>query len=72
MNNPMICHCDNCNANFDSSPLHHKYELPTQCPYCRKKITASHTPAVRRATDEEVKEYIEAVRASFDKLHFVQ
>lgn len=59
----MICHCTVCGSTFNASVIRSKYEIPCKCPDCGKKVSAPHTPAVRPATDEEIKEY-EAFRKS--------
>ncbi len=52
----MICHCDACNYTFESPGLPGKYEIPGRCPDCGKK-TVCNMPAVRAATEMEIKDY---------------
>ena len=64
----MYCHCTVCGSTFNGAIIKSKYEIPCKCPDCGKKVSAPHTPAVRPATEEEIKEYEEFRRSEVDRV----
>ena len=65
----MICHCDVCHYTFDSSAFHSKPPVPKRCPDCGKMKCENGQPAVRAATDFEIKEYEEDQRIVMEELY---
>lgn len=68
----MICTCDACHSTFNSTNASRsKYDIPRRCPDCGKMVihTASGSvPAVRAATEDEIKEYRNYQREMITKM----
>ena len=65
----MYCHCTVCGSTFNGAIIPSKYEIPCKCPDCGKKVSAPHIPAVRAATEEEIKEYMRFKMSEADRVY---